>query len=107
MTPIQPDSTFVVYGRPPRKRSIQRVLLLAAGRGELGLGLAAPMSPPKDDRRRILAEAIASVGRERLAERLGVAEALLVCWVRGEEAVPDGVMLQVATILDGHARREG
>jgi len=71
------------------------------------MGLAAHMNTRKDDRRRILAIATASVGRKRLAESLGVAEAQLECWVRGEEAIPDRVMLQVSTILDRQARREG
>ena len=63
------------------------------------------MNMPKDDRRSILAEATASVGHKRLAESLGVADALLECWIRGEEAIPDRVMLQVSTILDRQARR--
>ena len=47
----------------------------------------------------ILRRAQELIGREQLASRLGIPEAVLDAWVRGDATMPDGKLLDLAAAL--------
>ena len=47
----------------------------------------------------LLQRAVELVGRDELAERIGVSPKLLDAWINGDASMPDGKLLVVAAIL--------
>ena len=58
-------------------------------------------------RKRYLLERAANLmGRDELAQRLGIPSALFDDWIRGDATMPDGKLMELARVLDRLSREE-
>jgi len=51
-------------------------------------------------RQELLRKAVRLIGREELAEKLGVPMHLLDAWINGQASMPDRKLVQLAKVLD-------
>lgn len=51
-------------------------------------------------RQDLLRKAVTLIGREELAEKLGVPTHLLDAWIDGKASMPDRKLVQLANVLD-------
>jgi len=56
-------------------------------------------------KRQLLERAARLVGQDELARRLNVTASLLESWTRGDVAMPDGRLMDLARVLDTFSRQ--
>ena len=58
-------------------------------------------------KRYLLERAAKLMGRDQLAQRLGIPTALFEDWIRGDATMPDGKLMELARVLDRLSREGG
>ena len=57
-------------------------------------------------KRYLLERAAKLMGRDELAQRLGIPSALFDDWIRGDATMPDGKLRELARVLDTMSREQ-
>lgn len=57
-------------------------------------------------KRYLLQRAAKLMGRDQLAQRLGIPSALFEDWIRGDATMPDGKLMELARVLDMVSREQ-
>jgi ribosome-binding protein aMBF1 (putative translation factor) len=57
-------------------------------------------------KRYLLQRAAKLMGRDQLAQRLGIPSALFEDWIRGDATMPDGKLMELARVLDTMSREQ-
>lgn len=57
-------------------------------------------------KRYLLERAAKLMGRDELAQRLGIPSALFDDWIRGDATMPDGKLMELARVLDTLSRNQ-
>jgi ribosome-binding protein aMBF1 (putative translation factor) len=57
-------------------------------------------------KRYLLERAAKLMGRDQLAQRLGIPSAVFEDWIRGDATMPDGKLMELARVLDMVSREQ-
>jgi ribosome-binding protein aMBF1 (putative translation factor) len=57
-------------------------------------------------KRYLLQRAAKLMGRDQLAQRLGIPSAVFDDWIRGDATMPDGKLMELARVLDMVSREQ-
>ena len=57
-------------------------------------------------KRYLLQRAAKLMGRDQLAQRLGIPSTLFEDWIRGDATMPDGKLMELARVLDAMSREQ-